>query len=120
MDRYRAALLVGVIAVLGGIIGITLAELLASPYTDQELQASLIDTWEFHAWSTLALLFLLVTSLPVSIALGWHGGPFLRRLSALAAMLTVLAGVFAFWSHVALTHRVTEQTGHTFAGYFGW
>ena len=119
MDRSRRFSLLAIIAMLLVVGGRAVSDLISPPYTDQQIQASLVDTWEVEAGSTTALLVLLAVTITVSLALAYHRKNLTLRLSALTVLLAVLAGVLAFSSHVVLTNRVTQLTGQTFGSLYG-
>jgi len=97
-----------------GILG-----LLDPPYTDEELAASFVDTWEPHAIvTTLLLAILSVAALAVCIVLA-VGGADLRRYSLVTLLVVVSAIASQLASHVALSNRVTRLTGQTFGGFYG-
>ena len=119
MHRFRTASLLAIIAMLLVVGGFAINGLLNPPYTDQQIQASFVDTWEVEAWSTTALLVLLAIAVALSLALAYRGANLTRRLSTMAVLVAVLAGVLVCSSHVALTNRVTQLTGQTFGGFYG-
>ena len=119
MHRLRTASLLAIIAMLLVVGGFAVWGLLNPPYTDQQIQASLVDTWEVEAWSTTALLVLLAIAVAMAIALAYRGANLTRRLSVLVVLAAVVVGALLCSSHIALTNRVTQLTGQTFGGFYG-
>ncbi len=119
MNRFRIIALVVILAVLTGVGAFGIYELLNPPFTDQEIKASFVDTWEVAAWSTMALLVLLTAAVVVSLALSFHSTKPVRRLSTLAVFAAVVVGSLICSNHVVLTNRVTQITGQTFGDFYG-
>jgi len=92
-------------------------EVLHPPFTNQEIQRSLADTWEVAALATLKILVVLAVSVVVSAVLVWRKA---GRLAITALVLSLLAGAVTIYNHAALTNRTTQLTGQKFAGFYGF
>ena len=111
MHRTRTVLLLAIVATLILVSAFSVYGLLNPPYTDEQIQASLVDTWEAAARTTTALLFLVALAVVLSLVLAYRGAGSTRRLSAIAVFLAVLAGALVCSSHIVLTNRVAQLTG---------
>ena len=90
------------------------------PYSDAELQGSLVDTWEVHAWWTILVVGLTsVVALLASPLAVWGREPQTRRFARLIISLCVAACILAITSHALLTNRTTRLTGQTFGRFYG-
>jgi hypothetical protein len=91
-----------------------------SPYTDQQIRSSIVDTWEPEATVTSVFLGALLVCLALCVWLGIRSRkPTDRVLSALASALTLAGMGLVLASHAALTIRVTRLTGQTFGTFYG-
>lgn len=90
------------------------------PFTDEQIRASLKDTWEVAA-STVPVFAFSYLGLGAIAAVLARRGPDARTRAvawiAVACCLAALAVVFR--NHVALTERVTALTGHQFGALYG-
>jgi hypothetical protein len=90
------------------------------PYSDYEIKASIVDTWQVEALFTFALLVAVGFLALLSVALGWRSSHLLlRRLSVLAVLLSAASGVLLLYSHISLTERAVQLTGQSFGGFYG-
>jgi len=120
MARARAAVLYAAVAALllaclyGG-YAVT-----STPYSDQELRASIVDTWQAQALFTLVVLagIAALTALSVAVAYGTRDRV-VRRLRLLAILLSITSAALVFSGHMALTERATLITGHSFGFLYG-
>ncbi len=104
------------------LVALPLAVLLAAvaqwfnpPYTDDQMRASIVDTWVPEAMVTLAELVVLGVVGLVSVGLVALSRVTIRRRTGLiAALLCVLAAVLTYQNHARLTARATALTGLTF------
>jgi hypothetical protein len=119
MPRLRTTVLFLIIIAILGVGALGVIGLLSPPYTDQQIRASLVDTWEAEAWSVSAALFLLFCAVVVSLALAYRGSSFTRRLSAAAVFSAISAGAIVLVGHIVLTRHVTQLTGQTFGAFYG-
>jgi len=119
MHRFRTTALILVIVAAFGIGAFGASGLLSQPYTDQQIRASLADTWVAEAWSASAALFLLVLAIVISLALAYRGARSTKQLSAVSVVCAVLASALVFLAHIALTTRVTHLTGQSFGAFYG-
>jgi len=94
--------------------------LVESPYSDQDIANSLVDTWEVHAWWTLAVLGFLALVAFFALPLAFMGHEKSTRQYARRVLgLAVVAAILAYSSHAALTARTTRLTGQTFGAFSG-
>ena len=94
--------------------------LLHPPYSDQQIMASIVDTWEAEAMSTVALTVAVVVVAVASLALAYRAqNQSVRRLSRIALVLSVAAVGLLFYTHIELTERTTRLTGQTFGALYG-
>ena len=93
-------------------------QILSPPYSDAQIAASLVDTWQPHAFVTgvvLALLFVAGCVAAFCLFASRH----LRRTSWVALLAIVLAICTQFAGHVLLSHQATRVTGQTFGALYG-
>jgi predicted outer membrane lipoprotein len=112
-----ASVLLG-IAILACIYGaISLAW---SPYTDQQVRSSLVDTWGAEAMLAAWLLGALIGCFAIAVWLRLRSRDARDRVASLLAVVFTLGGVgLVFASHVVLTMRVARLTGQTFGALYG-
>jgi hypothetical protein len=88
------------------------------PYSDADIQASLVDTYEPSAWGVLIVCVVglvgiggaaLVRSVAQSRAR--------RRIAVLQIIFLLVCIALAGWQHHTLMKRTTELTGQTFEGF---
>ena len=110
--------LIAGIALLACIYGAS--GLLGPPYTDQQIRASIVDTWAVEAIATLVVLVLLLACFVIAVCLVLKS-PHLRRstISLAAVGLSAVALGLVFASHVALTVRTTRITHKEFGPVYG-
>ena len=94
--------------------------LLVPSYTDQQIRASMVDTWEVEASLASCTIVVLLLTLCVSayISVGTSRKS-VRSLAACAGILSIVGIGCAYASHVALTVRATELTGQSFGALYG-
>ena len=91
-----------------------------SPYTDQQIRSSIVDTWEPEAIVAGLFLDALLVCLALSIWLGIRRRSASDRVVSALALVLTLAGIgLVLAGHVALTIRVTHLTGQTFGTFYG-
>ena len=106
------------IALSGWVYG-TVA-LLVPAYIDNQIRASLVDTWEVEAILATCIIVVLLLSFCVSVYISFRNSRrWERSLAACAGILSVVGIAFTFASHVALTARTTELTGQSFGAFYG-
>ena len=101
------------------VAGSGVVEILDPPYTDQELAASFVDTWEPHAIVTTLLLGVLALVALFVAAVCALGGAALRRYSLATLFLVVCAAASQVAAHIVFTNHVTRVTGQTFGRFYG-
>ena len=120
MTRARTAVLSTAVAVLAVICAFGAYTAVVPAYTDQELRASIVDTWEAQAFFTSAVLVGIAVITVVALAVAYRSGQrFLRRLAVLAMTLSVCSSALILYSHASLTERATRLTGHSFGPFYG-
>jgi hypothetical protein len=97
-------------ALLGLVLGIR--EWMNPPFTDEQIRASLKDTWEVAASTVpvFAFSFLGLGAIAVVLARRATDLP-LRRTAWAAAVLCLLALAVVFRNHVVMTERASALTG---------
>jgi glucan phosphoethanolaminetransferase (alkaline phosphatase superfamily) len=91
-----------------------------NPYTDAQVQASLVDTWEPEALVTIVLLSLLAFVLLLSVLLWLFSFRSSARWPASAAVAASLGSAcLVFAIHAAFSIHVTKLTGQSFGRAFG-
>jgi hypothetical protein len=118
-QRIRKAVLVILVALLAFACVLGVRSILVPSYTDQQIQASLVDTWQVEAFSTAVLLVLIFLAAVFAIVLGYRGSKLVRFLASAAVLLAVADSALFVSSHIVLTARTTQITGQTFAGFYG-
>ena len=119
MTSNRSIFLLFLILALLAIGAFGAHDLLVPPFTDEEIQASFVDTWEPSAWLTLFLLAVISTALVLSLVLACFSSGSARRLSVFASVVAVLSGALVLSAHASLAERVTRLTGQTFGAFYG-
>jgi cytochrome bd-type quinol oxidase subunit 2 len=120
MDRARTATLYLTISMLLAVCLYGGYTALHPPYSDYEIKASIVDTWQVAAFSTLVLLITVALFAVLSLGLGyWNGDRRTRRLSVVAVFLSISAYGLLLYSHVALTERTMRLTGQSPGGFYG-
>ena len=120
MERARTTVQFIAVSVLAAVCIYAVYELFHPPFSDQEIKASVVDTWEVGALSTVALIIGIaivgMTSLALRIGTVDQS---VRRLSVIAVILSIASIAILFYSHIALTERTTQLTGQTFGRFYG-
>jgi len=93
-------------------------QILSPSYSDAQIAASLVDTWQPHAFVTGVVLALLFTAGCVVLAC-LFAGRHLRRISCVALLAIFVAIGTQFAGHVLLSHQATRVTGQTFGALYG-
>jgi hypothetical protein len=119
MYRIRTASLLAAIALSLSIGGYAVHELIHPVYSDAEIKASLVDTWEVEAWSVVLLSIVVVPVLLLGASLTRRGSRTSRHLAWATIALVVLAEGAVLANHVSLTERTTAITGQHFGGFYG-
>ena len=106
-------------AVAGFLAVYAARDLIRNPYTDRQIQESMVDTWEVEAIYTLIVIgtVILISIVVLILAITQRGA--IRRLGFAIVMVSVLAGVLQVASHAKLTSRTTRLTGQTFSRAYG-
>jgi len=89
------------------------------PFTDAQIMASFVDTWEAHAVGSVVILILVLLATCISAALAWGATRLAKRLAGTALALGFADAALVVASHVILTERTTALTGHAFGGFYG-
>ena len=91
-------------------------------YTDAEIHASLVDTWEVNVLFTLMVVIssaVFAIAALVLVFLTWRADAAHRQAALAAFSFALVAAGIAIFFHVTLTTRVTALTGQTFGGFYG-
>jgi amino acid permease len=105
-------------ALLGLALG--LREWMNPPFTDEQLRASLQDTWEVAASTVPVFAFSYLGLGAISTVLARRAPDAgTRAVAWLAAGLCLLALAVVFRNHVAMTERAAAVTGHEFGTLYG-
>lgn len=120
MGRARAAVLSTAVSVLAIMCVYGIYSAVSPAYTDQEIRASIVDTWEVHAFFTSAALVGIALVTVISFGVAYRSGQQLpRRLAVLAVILSLSSSALILYSHISLTERTTRLTGHAFGPFCG-
>jgi hypothetical protein len=119
MSYLRYSFLASLIAFLTGVLCFAAHDYFYPPFTDAQIKASFVDTWEAHAVGSVAILILVLFATCISAALAWGATRLAKRLAGTALALGFADAVLLFASHASLTARTTALTGQTFGGFYG-
>jgi len=119
MSYLRHSLLIASMAFLAGVFCFAVDVYFYPPFTDAEIKASFVDTWEAHAVGSVAILILVMLATCISAALAWSATRLAKRLAGTALALGFADAVLLVASHVSLTERTTALTGHAFGSFYG-
>lgn len=119
MSHLRHSLLIASVVFLTAVLCFSAYEFVYPPFTDAEIKASLVDTWEAHAVGSVAILILVLLGACLSATLAWGATRLAKRFAVSAVALGLADAVLLIASHVSLTERTTALTGHTFGGFYG-
>jgi hypothetical protein len=105
-------------ALLG--IGLGIREWMNPPFTDEQLRASLKETWEVAASTVPVFAFSYLGLGAIAAVLARRATESrTRAISWLASGLCLVALAVVFRNHVAMTERAASVTGHQFGPLFG-
>jgi amino acid permease len=105
-------------AALGLVLGI--GEWMHPPFTDEQIRASLADTWEVAASTVPVFAFSFLGLGAISMVLARRAPDARTRTMAwTATVMCLLALALVFRNHVALTERAAALTGHDFGALYG-
>jgi hypothetical protein len=105
-------------ALLGLVLGVR--EWLHPPFTDEQIRASLKDTWDVAASTVPVFAFSFLGLGSIAVVLARKAGDTRTRAVAwLAAALCLLALAVVFRNHVAMTERAAALTGQDFGVFYG-
>ncbi len=119
MNYLRYSILSALIAFLTIVFCFAAHDYFYPPFTDAQIRASFVDTWEAHAIGSVAILILVVLATCISAALAWGATRLAKRLAGTALALGFADAALLVASHVSLTERMTALTGHAFGGFYG-
>ena len=119
MERLCVVLIAAHVALLACAFVFAGFGLLFPPSSDREIQASFVDTWEAHAFSTAVILSALSAMGVVSALLAWGGSRGAKRLAIAAVAFSISSAALFLAAHIELTERTTRLTGQTFGGFYG-
>jgi amino acid permease len=105
-------------ALLGLVLGIR--EWMNPPFTDEQIRASLKDTWEVAASTVPVFAFSYLGLGAISTVLARRAPDAgTRTIAWLAAGLCLLALAVVFRNHMVMTDRAAAITGHEFGPLYG-
>ena len=120
MDRARNITLLLLTFIASCALFVSLHTITNLPFTDQQIQSSVVDTWQVNAQFTQLTLAFLSAVILVSVVLSHQCRKILsRRLAIAAAVFSIIASVLFVASHVALSQRTTELTDQSFGRFYG-
>jgi hypothetical protein len=100
------------LAVLGALA------MLLQPFSDDEIQQSLVDTYEPSAWNFIAICIVALAGVGCAVLARVASHTRSRRRVALLQVGVMLASmVLAAYGHHRLMRRTTQLTGQTFGGF---
>ena len=94
-------------------------QILSPSYSDAQIAASLVDTWESHALLTRTALVLLSVFACITIAFCILAGRQLRLPCCVALSAVLVAFGAQLAAHIILTNHVARVTGQQFGPVFG-
>jgi hypothetical protein len=90
------------------------------PFTDGQLQASLVDTWEVAASTLRVFAFVFLGLGAICVVLARRATDARTRIVAwLAAVCSLLAIALFLRNHIVLTQRAASLTGQEFGPLYG-
>ena len=119
MIRPREILQLGVLVFLAAVCVFAAYEMIYPPFSDEEIQASFVDTWGANAQGTVVISLFVFLAITVSAALGWRSSPFAKRLALVSVTFGSAGIALLISSHISLTERTIALTGRSFGGFYG-
>ena len=120
MQRVRTVALAALVSLLLIAGTYALQQTVNPPYADEQIRASIADTWEVEALATTVLLGSFFVSIALTFALASRStSAGIRRLAFISVLLALFAGATTMANHIALTKRTAQLTGQSFGGFFG-
>ena len=90
------------------------------PFTDAQLQASLVDTWEVATSTTRVFAFVFLGLGAICVVLARRATDARTRIAAyLAALFSLLTIALFLRNHIVLTQRAAALTGQEFGPLYG-
>jgi hypothetical protein len=90
------------------------------PFTDEQLAASLVDTWEVAASTLRVFVFVFLGLGAICVVLARRATDARTRIAAyLAAVCSLLTIALFLRNHVVLTQRAADLTGQEFGPLYG-
>jgi hypothetical protein len=91
------------------------------PFSNQQIEASLADTWEVAASTSRVLIFVFLGLGVICVALARKAGSGSRHqiVAYIAAVCCLLTVAIFLRNHVVLTKRAAVLTGQDFGALFG-
>jgi len=94
-------------------------QVLHPSYSAAQVAASIVDTWQAHAFVTVLVLAALCLCACAVVAIRVLAGQRVRHLFYIAFLSICVAFGAQLASHIALTRHVTKVTGQTFGPLYG-
>ncbi len=102
------------------VIGLVAIQLSSQSYTDAQIAASFVDTWEVTALCTTATIVVAILGIAAGVlAFYLEHTRHRSRASAVPVTVCLVGAAMVQASHAALTNRVTQITGQSFSGIWG-
>ena len=119
MTKIREVILVSFSGLLAFACAFAIYSLIFPPFTDAEIQQSLVDTWGVNAIITTAGLAVALLAIALSALLSWRGTRVAKLLFITSATLSAATASLLILGHATLTERTTRLTGQEFGGILG-
>lgn len=110
-SQSDVGLRVSLIAFPALIVLIELYTLFVPSYSDEQLKASLVDTWQVHAFYAVFVFWILFAVFVLAIAICSFAKPSLRGAALVTAMLCLTAAALLALNDRRLTARAEAATG---------
>jgi hypothetical protein len=95
-------------------------EWLRPPFTDGQLRASLVDTWEVARSTTRVFMVVFLGLGSICLALAGRASETMARYVAIGAAAASLATLLLYLrNHIVLTQRAAALTGEDLGPFFG-
>lgn len=89
------------------------------PFTDAQLQASLVDTWQVAASTSRVFAFVFLGLGVISVVLARRASGGAQLVAYVAAVACLLAMALFLRNHIVLTQRAADLTGQDFGPLYG-
>jgi hypothetical protein len=90
---------------------------LSVSFSDEEILASVVDTYEPSAWSLWNALVISAPGVLVGAATAWASAGTRRRVALMQVASLSVLGLLTSAKHLLLMRHITALTGQTFGGF---